>query len=94
MSVENGVFSSEYFCMNSSTGSWTKNHNCINYTKKKDEISTNRCLMENNGLPYGVGIDDMLSASAPGQYVNTEYNNEQNNLHRNINVSTSNNLSV
>ena len=94
MSFDNGGINGDYFYMNSSTGSESNHDNLIDYTKKIDEISTNGCLRENNGLPDGVGIDDMLPASALNQYVNMEYNNEHNNLHRNGNISKSNNSSV
>ena len=50
--------------------------------------------MENIGLLYGVGIYDMLPASALDQYVNMEYNNYRHNLQRNNNISASNNSSV
>ena len=56
--------------MNSSTGSESKNHNSMDYTKKIEDISTNRYLMENNVLPDGVGIDIMLPASTLNQYAN------------------------
>ena len=83
MSVENGGANSDYCLMNSSTGSESRNHNSIDYTKKIDEISTKIYLMEKNGFPYGVDMDDMLPASALNKYANTEYNNEHHNLHRN-----------
>ena len=56
--------------MNSSTGYVSKNNNTIDYTKKIYEISTNIYLIENNGLPDGVGIDVMLAASTIIQYSN------------------------
>ena len=77
--------------MNGSTGSKLKNHNLVDYTNKRDEISTYRYLMENNGFPDGVGIDVMLPASVLNQYANTEYNNENHNLLRYDNISTPNN---
>ena len=80
--------------MNSSTGSVINNHNYIDYTKKRDEISTNRYLMENNGLQDYVGIDVILPAPALNQYYNIEYNNEHQNLLINGNISTSNKSSV
>ena len=78
--------------MNSSTGSIIKSHNSIDYIK--NEISTSIDLRENNGLPDGVDIYDMLPASAPNQWVKKEYNNEHHNIQRNSNISTSNNSSV
>ena len=77
-----------------SYGSVKNNKTCIDDKNKKDEISTNRYLKENNGFPDGVYIDDMLAASAPNQYVNTEYNHEHHNIQINANISTSNNSSV
>ena len=50
--------------------------------------------MENNGLTDGIGIDVMLPAYALNKYTNMEYNNENHNLLRNGNISTSNNSSV
>ena len=94
MSFDNGGINGDYFYMNSSTGSESNHDNLIDYTKKIDEISTNGCLRENNGLPDGVGIDDMLPASALNQYVNMEYNYEHHNLQINGNISTSKNLSL
>ena len=70
MRVYNGDVNGDYCYINSPTRPESKNHNSIDYAKKKDESSTNRYLMEKNGLPYGVGIDDMLPASALNQYVN------------------------
>ena len=75
MSVEKGDVNGDYCYMNSSTGYESKNHNDIDDTKIIHEICTNRCLMELNGLPDGVGIDYMLPASALIKYVETEYNN-------------------
>ena len=69
-------------------GSEPNNHNPIDYKKKTDEIFTNRYLMENIGLAYGVGIDVMLSESAPNKYDNTEYNNGHHKLLRNGKIST------
>ena len=40
MSVDNGDVNGDYFYMNSSTGSVIKNHNLIDYTKKRDKFST------------------------------------------------------
>ena len=71
-SVENGDVNGEYCLINSSTGYESKNHNTIDYTKKRDELSTNRYLMENNGLPDCVGIDVMLTESSINQYFNME----------------------
>ena len=70
MSVDNGDVNGEYFYMNSSTGSEFKNHSYIEYTKKIDEMYTNKCIMKNNGLTDGVGIDDMLPTSILNQCVN------------------------
>ena len=72
MSVENGDINGDYYCMNISTGSVINNKNSIDYENKRDEISTNKYLRGNNGLPYGIEIDDMLPASATNQYVNME----------------------
>ena len=71
MSVDNCYVNGSYCYMNISTGSESKNHNSIDYTKKIYEISTNIYLMINNGLPDGLGIDDMLPASVLSKYVNT-----------------------
>ena len=54
MSVENGDVNVDYFYINSSTVYVINNHNYIDYTKKRDEISTKTYLRENNGLPDGV----------------------------------------
>ena len=75
--VYNCGVNGDYFYMNSSTGSVIRNQNSIYYTNKRDEMSTNKYLRENNGLPNSVDIDDILPVSAPNQYVNMEYNNEQ-----------------
>ena len=56
--------------MNSSIVSVINNKNSIDYTKKIYEISTNRYLRENNRLPDGVDIYDMLTVSATNIYVN------------------------
>ena len=56
--------------MNSSNESDINNKNYIDYTQKRYEIPTNIYLRENNGLPDGVDIGDMLPASAPNHYVN------------------------
>ena len=88
MSVDNGDANGDYCYMNSSTGNVINNHNLIDYTNKIYEISTNRYLRENNRLPDGVDIDDILPVSALNQYLNMEYNNE---YHK---ISTSNNSSV
>ena len=60
--------------MNSCNVYVIKNHNIIDYTKKRDEFSTNRHLRENNGFPDGVEIGDMSPEYALNQYVNMEYN--------------------
>ena len=70
MSVYNCGINGDYCYINIPTVSVIKNNNNIYYTNKRDEISTNRYLRENNGLPYGINIDDMLPAPAPNQYVN------------------------
>ena len=49
ISVDNGDFNGDYFCINSSTGYVINNHNPIDYTKKIDKITTNRYFRENNG---------------------------------------------
>ena len=67
MIVENSDVNGDYCHMNSSTGYESKNQNSIDYTNKIDEISINRYLMENIGLPDGVGINDMLLESAIDQ---------------------------
>ena len=69
MSADNGVVNGGYYYINSSTGYVINNNNFIEYTKKRDEIYTNRYLRWNNELPDGVEIDDMLPASAPDKYV-------------------------
>ena len=69
MSVYNGDVNGDYCYMNSSTGYDIRNHNFIDYTNKRDEISTNTYLRKNYGLTDGVEIDDMLPVSAPNQYV-------------------------
>ena len=63
MIVHNGDINYDYFCMNSSTGSESKNYDFIDYTEKRDEISTKIYLRGNNGLTDVVDIDDMLPAS-------------------------------
>ena len=60
ISIDNGDSNGDHCCVNSSIGYVTNNHDFIDYTKKIYEISTNKYLMENNRLPDGVGIDDML----------------------------------
>ena len=72
MSVENGDVNVGYCYINSSTGYFIRNHHSIDYKNKRDEISANRYLRENNGLPDGVDIDDVLSASSLNQYFNME----------------------
>ena len=59
-----------------------KEKNSIDYTKKRDEISTKIYLRGNNGFPDGVGIDVMLPESVPNQYFHMKYNNEHHNLFR------------
>ena len=49
MNVVNGDINGDYCYSNGSTLSESKNHNSINYTKKRYGISTNRYLMENIG---------------------------------------------
>ena len=88
MSVEIFYVNGNYFYMNNYTVSESKNHNSIDYTKKRDENSTNIYLMEINGLPDGICIDDMLPAPILNQYVNMEYNNEHHNLQSNGNILT------
>ena len=73
--VDNGNFNVDYCYINISTGYESKNHNSVDYTKKRYEICTNRYLMENNVLSDGVGIYDMLPSFANNQYVNRWYNN-------------------
>ena len=46
ISVENGDSNGGYFYMNGSTGSIIRNHNYIDYKKKRDEISTNKYIRE------------------------------------------------
>ena len=46
MVADNGDANIHYCYMNNSTGSESKNHNSIDCTKKRDEISTNRYLIE------------------------------------------------
>ena len=70
MSVEHGDVDDYYCYTNSSIGFESKNHNCIDYKNKRNDISTNIYLMENNGLTDDIGIDDMLPASALNQYSN------------------------
>ena len=94
MSVYNGNDNVDYCYINISTVSGERNHNSIDYTDKRDEISTNKYLRGNNGLTDGIDIDDILPASALNKYANTEYNNEHHNLQSNVNFSTSNNSSV
>ena len=86
MSVENGDNNGDFCYVNSSTGSESNNHNSVDSTKKIYEISTNIYLMENNGLPDVLVIDDMLSASALNHYSNMDYNNEPHNILSNGNI--------
>ena len=74
MSVENGYINCDFCYTNSCNVYVIKNHNIIDYTKKRDEFSTNRHLRENNGFPDGVEIGDMSPEYALNQYVNMEYN--------------------
>ena len=92
--INTSVVNGDYYYINRSTGYESNNHNYIYYTNNRNEISTNRYLMENNGLMDGVGINDMLHASVINQYVNLEYNNKHHSLQSNGNISTSSNLSV
>ena len=78
--------------MNSSTVYLIRNQNSIEFTKKRDEIYTNKYLRGNNGIPDGADIDEMLPASAPNQYFNMEHNNKHYNLQRNGNISTTKKL--
>ena len=69
MSVDNGDVNSDYCYMNGYTGSVINNHNYIYYTKKRDEISTNRHLRENKsprGLRVKTDILVSINGSAPG----------------------------
>ena len=50
MSVGNGDVNGDYFYMNNSTVSVINNHNSVDYTHKRDEISSNIYLRGNNGL--------------------------------------------
>ena len=69
MSIYNGDVNGDYCYINSSTGSIIRNHNSIDYAKKREEISIKTYLRENNGFPDGVDIDYMLPVSKPIQYV-------------------------
>ena len=91
---DNGYVTGDYCYMNSYTGSESKNQNYIDYANKIYEISTNRYLNENYGLPDSVDIDDMLPSSALNQFINMEYNNEDNKFQINGNISTPNKSSV
>ena len=93
-SVENGDVNGYYCYINSSTGNFINNHNYIDYTNRRYEMYTNIYLRENNGLPDGVEINDMLSAPTPNQFVYMEHNNEYNNIHKNGNISTPNSSPV
>ena len=75
MGVENGDINGGYCYMNSSTESEENNHNSVDSTNKRDEISTNRSVMENNGLTDSVGIGFMFPAYTLNQYANKEYKN-------------------
>ena len=94
MSVENGDTNGDYYYMNSFNGSIINNHNSIEYKNKRDEIAPNRHLRENNGLPDGVDIDDILPASVLNQCVNIKYNNKYCKFQINSNIPTSNYSSV
>ena len=94
MSFYSGDVNGDYFYMNSSNWYVIINHTSVDYTKKRDEISTNKYLRGNNGLLDVIDTDDMLLASVPNQYFNMEYNNEHHKLESNGNISTSNNSSV
>ena len=89
ISVDNGDVNGDHCYMNSSTLSKSKNQDSINYTNKRDVNSTNMKLLENNGLPNVVGIGDILPESTLKPYVDTEYNNEHNNLQSNGDITTS-----
>ena len=69
MRVDNGDVNGDYCYMNIYTGYESKNSNSIDYTNKRDKISTQKIFKGNNGLPDGVVIYDMLPASALNQYV-------------------------
>ena len=73
--------------MDSYTGTESKNNNSIDHKKKRDKISTNRYLMENNGLLDGLGIAVMLPASILNQYSNMEYNNDKQLISFNIDIT-------
>ena len=85
-SIDNFDVNGDYCYMKSSTVSVIINHISIDYTNKIDGISTNMYLMENNGLPYGVDVDDVLPASAPNKYGNIKYNYENHILQVNGNI--------
>ena len=89
ISVDNGDVNGDHCYMNSSTLSKSNNQDSIHYINKRDVNSTNMNLMENNGLPDGVGIGDILPESILKQYVDMEYNNEHNNLQSNGDITTS-----
>ena len=52
MGVEIGDVNGGYSYMNSSNGSKPKNQNSIDSKNKRDKISPNRYVMENNGLHW------------------------------------------
>ena len=74
ISVHNGDVNVIYCYINDSTGSESKDRNSIVYIKNM-KFLPHIYLMKSNELPDGVGIDDMLDASALDQYVNMEYIN-------------------
>ena len=84
-----------YYCyINSTNGSESKNHSSVDYTYDIVETSTIRYVMENDGLPYCVGVGSLLPASTLNQYSNIEYNNEHHNLLINGNILASKKSSV
>ena len=94
MSVDNGDVNGDYFYMDSSTRYESNDQSSFDYTKKRDEIYINRCLIEHNGWPYSARIDVMLPASMLNQYDNMECNNKHHNLLSHGDISTSKKPSV
>ena len=71
MSVYNDDVNGDYFYINGSTEYVISYHNSVDYKKKRDEITANKYLRENNGLQVGLYISyTMLPASAHNQYFN------------------------
>ena len=68
VSVESDYVNGDYCYNNSHTELLSKNQNSIDYRKKRDEISTNRYVRENNELLGRVEIDVMLPTSTLNQY--------------------------